>query len=254
MTDRPTGMTDVKASVASLPGVGKAALACAALAVVLLLAPLWDLAEAIIGPRPSVPAIEEVIADKEKRATAFQGYAAQAKGRSLFYNPKAVAAAPPPTTDVATPTDTRPRSYGGPAIVAMIFDEVWFTDGKRLKVGGEEKDDLKVVAMQAPWSATLSWKGVEFPVNFFERNNVVFKDGVTTSVPKPEANTTETPAPEEPATGEKPAEPAKPASDPPATPEPAPTTPPASDPGKGTENEPKTPPATTPVQGNRNQA
>lgn len=239
MNQRPAGLHDVRESVAALPGLGKAALACVVLAIVLLIAPLWDLGEAIIGPRPTIPAVNEEAEKTAERAAAFNAFVAQSKGRSLFYNPKAVASAPPPTPETTEPTDTRPRSYGGPAIVAMVFDEVWFADGKRLKVGGEESDDLRVVAIEPPWSAKIAWKGVEFPVNFFERNNVVFKDGVASSATDAPPN--EPPAEEPEAPAEDP-----PAATPPATP---PTVPPAPPPPG---DQPQTPPATAPSSGTRN--
>lgn len=249
-----TGLSPIqeaRAAFASLPPLGKAAIGVSALAVAVLIPSLWDLGKAIIGPRPTLPAVAE--AEGVPRAPLFEVYVNQISGRSLFYNPKQVAEAnpppPPPTSEDTTPP--KPTSYGGPAIAAMIFDEVWFADGKRLKLGEEEKDDMKVVAMNPPWSATIAWKGVEFPVKLFEKNNVVFKEAPSSV--NPASGGTEPvaePASEPSATPEgKPAAPESPSPAPGETPQTPPATPPAPEPtSPGT---PPPPPSETPKQ-NRN--
>ncbi|GJQ30889.1 MAG: hypothetical protein HBSAPP03_27730 [Phycisphaerae bacterium] len=242
MSERPAAWNEIKSSLASLPGVGKVALACAALALVLLLAPLWDLGVALYGPRPTIPPIKAAAENTTKRKAAFEVYAAQTKGRSLFYNPKAVSAAPPVAVENPTPEDTRPRSYGGPSIVAMVFDEVWFADGKRLKVGGDSDGDVRVVAMQPPWSATIAWRGVEFPVSFFERGNVVFKDMHGSEPPPSSPGSSDTPP--EPSAG-TPSE-----GTPAATEQPVP---PSGTPSPREPTESRNPPAATPGTPNRNQ-
>ncbi|CAG1003550.1 hypothetical protein PHYC_03074 [Phycisphaerales bacterium] len=241
----PSPIQEARAAFASLPPLGKAAIGVAALAGAVLLPSLWDLGRAIIGPRPTLPAVAE--AEAVSRAPQFETYVGQVTGRSLFYNPKQVAEAnpppPPPSTEDTTPP--RPSSYGGPSIAAMIFDEVWFTDGKRMKLGDDEKDDMKVVAMNPPWSATIAWKGVEFPVKLFEKNDVVFKD---TPPPTPPP---ETAPPEPSAEPPKPPDDAPPPTDSPGTtPEtPPPAAPPPNEPGSpGTTPPGASPPTDSPKQ------
>lgn len=173
---RATSIQETREAFMALPVLGKAALGVALLAILLILPSLWDLGEAILGPRPAIPAVAEAETRTGERAAAYSGYLAQISGRSVFYNPEASPPPPPAVTDEEPTVPQRPTTYGGPAMAAMVFDEVWFADGKRFRVGAEEKDDLRVVATQAPWSATIEWKGVEFKVDLFTRNGIVFKE------------------------------------------------------------------------------
>lgn len=135
----------------------------------------WFLVPLVIDAATPAPKPLKKIDDPQKNAeqqkVTFDGYLAQVKGRSLFYVP------PPPTASAAAePVDTDkppppPSTYGGPSIVAMLSDIVWFSNGRKLKVG-EKHDDLEVVALSPPWSSRLKWKGVEFDVGFFERSRL----------------------------------------------------------------------------------
>ncbi|MDX2131434.1 MAG: hypothetical protein SFY69_05225 [Planctomycetota bacterium] len=238
MSDPRSELAEARASFVALRPIGKAALAAACAAVLVLLLFVWDLVGALLGPYPTIPPVAEAERQSGERSTAFGGYVAQVTGRSLFHNPRAVVAeAPPPEPVDEGPRETpRPSSYGGPALAAMVFDEVWFADGQRLKVGDEAKNDLRVVSISPPWNARIEWKGVEFTVDLFRRDSLVFRDaGAPAEEPSsaagdetsPEPAPGETP-PAEPAPGETPpAEPA-PGETPPAEPAPpAPETPPA---------------------------
>ncbi len=68
-------------------------------------------------------------------------------------------------------------SYDGPAIIAMVMDTVWFTDGLKLSVGDDAKEDVEVVEVLAPWEAILKWKGKEFTVPLFARDKLVVSPG-----------------------------------------------------------------------------
>jgi hypothetical protein len=57
----------------------------------------------------------------------------------------------------------------------MIMDTVWFSDGMKLSVGDEAREDVEVVEVLAPWNAVLKWKGKEFTVPLFARDNLVVK-------------------------------------------------------------------------------
>lgn len=155
----------------------------------------------VVTPAPKpLKKIDDPQKNAEQQKVTFDAYLAQVKGRSLFYLP------PPPTASAAAePVDTDkppppPSTYGGPSIVAMLSDIVWFSNGRKLKVG-EKHDDLEVVALSPPWSSRLKWKGVEFDVGFFERSRLT-KDAPPVKV-------------EPPAAGE--AEPTDAAAEPPAT-------------------------------------
>ncbi|MEK6701170.1 MAG: hypothetical protein AABZ53_02830, partial [Planctomycetota bacterium] len=142
---------------------------------------------------------------------SMDAYVKQIDGRSLFVIPppfpRPVADRPRPEPGPTTPRPpSAPTSYGGPTIAAIINDTVWFSDGKKMAVGEPAKDDVAVSAVDAPWSATLAWKGVAFEVPFFERDRVIYPRPGT--LPLPPSTSTPEPAkkPEPPK-----ADPAKPA-------------------------------------------
>jgi len=220
---------EARAAFVSLPLPGKVAIGAAVVAGVLATFPLLRLVNALIGPRPTIAPVAEAEKQTKERSATFSVYVDQFAGRSLFYNP-AIASAPPPPPpdDPGNFEPPKPTSYGGPAILAMIFDEVWFTDGTRVRLG-ETKDDIKIVAMNPPWDATIAWKGVDFKVELFQKNTVVFKEsaarsGAVESPPAPAADTAPPPAegspsPTPPATPPGSTEPT------PAEPAPTPSTP-----------------------------
>lgn len=208
---------------------------------------------------------------------AMDGYVKQIDGRSLFVIPPPFpqvvqARTPEPIVERPKPKDPGPTSYGGPAISAIINDTVWFSDGKKLAVGDPAKDDVAVSAIDAPWSATLAWKGKDFEVAFFERDRVIHpRPGAlplppSTSTPEPakkpeppktDASKTDATKPTEVKPGEtKPGESkpgdAKPGEVKPAAPPPdGPETPKAPDP-KATDPKATDPKATDPkTEGNK---
>lgn len=114
----------------------------------------------------------------QARGEALDEAVARLDGRSLFYTPSK------PGEVVAAPTEAAedeseeiaPDKYEGPAITAIILDEVWFGANKRAKAGGESVDGVKVLSTNAPWGAKVEWRGKEYDVSFFERDRVIWKD------------------------------------------------------------------------------
>jgi hypothetical protein len=177
--------------------LGGVAIAIAALAA-------WPALLALIGPRVTVPEREAAQAPSEV-AGQFTQLRAEIDGRSLFIVPGPPVEADPEPAPVAdtTPREApKPTTYGGPSIVAMVNDTVWFRDGKRLVAGAEASGDLSVVRVNGPWDALVMWKGVEFTVPLFGRDKLVLKDGpkatelATAKLPGPGATEPAKPADE----------------------------------------------------------
>lgn len=186
-TQQPDSARAAVAAWHATSRAGKIAFLLVAAALFVLALSVWPLVRTAFGPRPQKLSAST---DKEQHAqqqdAAFSKYLAQIKGRSLFIVPPAPA---PPTPAVANADEPAkppppPSSYGGPAIVAMMSDVVWFNNGSRLKPG-DKADDLEVVSLSPPWEATLKWKDVEFVVRFFDRSRIT-KDPEASPKPSPE--------------------------------------------------------------------
>lgn len=107
-------------------------------------------------------------------------YADRFAGRSIFYRPPVRRPTPPPTREVEPPVlppptvesppavVVRPATYTGPGIRAFDGDRVWFANGLLLGEG-EEAEGLRVLSVQAPWSAEVSYAGWTGPVTIFPR-------------------------------------------------------------------------------------
>lgn len=144
--------------------------------------------------KESVSKQDERLAESEQKyAAAIDEQVAQVSGRSLFFVPGAPVPPPPkppPTPDPGPePPPPPPSSYGGPPVIGMVNDSVWFSDGTRLKVGeAPEGAGVKVLAVEPPWGAKVLWKGVEFSVSLFDRDKVIVKaPGEATDAPTTEA-------------------------------------------------------------------
>jgi hypothetical protein len=108
-------------------------------------------------------------------------YVQRFNGRSLFNKPL-----PPRTTQVATapraiektePVKVEtgpPPSYGGPAVMFVLGNEVWFRNGLTLSVG-EEGQGVKVIAADPPWKVTLGHSGGQYDIELFKKIDL-FKD------------------------------------------------------------------------------
>lgn len=117
------------------------------------------------SPADSLPAGQDRLSD----------YVAQIDGRTMFFTP-----APPPPRPVfaannqdGPDVDPPPARYGGPSVIGLLNDMVWFSDKRQAIVGGEAVGDLRVISTDAPWSVTVIWQGVEFDVPFLARDSVV---------------------------------------------------------------------------------
>lgn len=194
---------------------GRWALAIGLLASVFLVVWLWSFISALLLPAASTTSAQ---ADEKQRLAElqekFKQEIAAFDGRTVFYTP--AAPGPPPAPVDPVPGDGEPapapKSYGGPAVIAMVNDVVWFADGTRIKVG-ESAGDTKVIKLNAPWDATLLWKGAEFNVKFFEKDGVVLAKGKSTDnalatppSPDPNAAPEKPPAPKDAATPAAPAD------------------------------------------------
>ena len=156
---------------------GKVALFAFVCALAALLVSSRHLVSAATTPAARVPAASGSDQQRNQQyATALDGHLKQTDGRSLFFVPSAPPPpAPPPapkTSDEPPKPPPPPARYGGPNIIAMLNDTVWFDNGKKLEVG-QSDSSVKVVKLDAPWSATLEWKGVEFTVDLFKKDRVV---------------------------------------------------------------------------------
>ncbi len=154
---------------------GIAAVAAAALALVVLIAQAPALARAVFTGAP-VRAEEERREQErvERFRASFEQPLKQIAGRSMFFVPQEPAA-PAQTAEAPAPEkSSKPSRYAGPGIIAMINGTVWFDDGKRLTIGADPVGSLKVIDINAPWSARLEWEGVEFEVPLFERTTPRF--------------------------------------------------------------------------------
>jgi hypothetical protein len=147
------------------------------IAVVANLVPV--LSEAL-SPKPSARAVvDEVTRLMTEHDETQMVYRDRFNGRSVFFEPPARKKPPPPTppiTDIVKVDQPEkvdlepppaPARYGGPAIVAILGDTVWFEGGKRVAVG-EEVDGIEVVALNSAWSAQIGWSRGEYAVSIYD--------------------------------------------------------------------------------------
>lgn len=173
------------------------------LMVLILMFTLPSLLVAVFGFGPSDPKIETVlsslISEHEEMMTTYQ---ARFNGRSIFFTPpptpkprpkqierptdprlESLAVKPPPKIDPVS------KTYTGPSIMGIFGEEVWFVGSGfqkeilRISVG-EEKDGIKILAADPPWSVTVQYKKGEYVVNLFEIRDLGF-DKPAAEVPPP---------------------------------------------------------------------
>lgn len=160
-------------------------LAAIALAVIALFVMLLPVLRAAFLPSVDDVAPEERVAqlltEHEKEMVRYQ---ARFNGRSIFFTPPQPT--PPPMPRVERDRDEyeppvvviddepdeveKPRvkpDYNGPNIRAVIGDEVWFFGDIKVAVG-EQKNGVKVLAVDGLWGATVEYGGWEYDVPFFE--------------------------------------------------------------------------------------
>lgn len=257
MNDAPAPSGPHTPTRLGVPGIIAIVCACAGLIIVVVSAITLIRTFRVPAAGEAETAAKEAQSVELYRA-GFAKYLAQFQGRSLFRVPAAAPAveAPEPdvmASDVAPPA---PTSYGGPAIIAMINEAVWFDDGAIRRVGTEKDGEIRVVAARPPWEARVEWRGVEFTVPFFARDGLVWRDGLSpppTEAPAPvdppvkpvaAPTPTATPVPSPPVAADSPAPTA-----PPAGPAPDPAPEPAPEPATPQTTEPAPAPAPGPTEG-----
>lgn len=173
------------------------------LMVLVLSYTLPSLLVAMFGFGPGNPEIatmlSSLMSEHEEMMTTYQ---ARINGRSVFFTPPPTPkprpkqiqrpADPRPEIAAAKPTSTEERisdTYTGPSIMGIFGEEVWFVGSGfqkeilRISVG-EEKDGLKILAADPPWSVTVQYNRGEYEVSLFEIIDLGF-DKPAAAVPPP---------------------------------------------------------------------
>lgn len=93
------------------------------------------------------------------------------EGRSLFFRPKPYPTSAPPPKDTlkkeAIKTEIGPPpTYTGPKVIGAFGSEVWFKDNLKIPIG-DEKNRVKVLQINAPWTVKLGHAGGEYVVPIF---------------------------------------------------------------------------------------
>lgn len=175
MTSAHRPLEPIRTAAAQLEGWGIGAVLAAILAIIILIWQAPALGRAALTSAP-VKAEEEKREQErvERFRASFEAPLKQIVGRSMFFVPPEPAALAQAAEAPSEDKQATPSRYAGPNIIAMINGTVWFDDGRRLTIGADAPGSLKVLGMNAPWSARLEWEGVEFEVPLFERTTPRF--------------------------------------------------------------------------------
>ncbi len=145
-----------------------------------------SLISALLVSAPSRELVNQTPAGQDRLSE----YVAQIDGRTMFFTP----APPPPRPVIAADSndgpevDPPPARYGGPSVIGLLNDRVWFSDKRQATVGGDAVGDLRVISTDGPWSVTVEWQGVQFDVPFLARDGVVLagdEESARAAVPGP---------------------------------------------------------------------
>lgn len=119
-------------------------------------------------------------------------YRERFEGRSLFFRPPAPVVRPAPKQTSEKEHDAPPSSpliptnYGGPVVIAVVGDQVWFKGKDNLKLRvGEEGSGVKVLASNPPWTVKLAYAGGEYDVPIFKDYKTKFSSNPLTERPTP---------------------------------------------------------------------
>jgi len=150
--------------------LGTITLAVAAAAAVLVIwtaLPLLGLLTVSTGQQPRAVA-DDALASRTEAFAALLTRAHDAVAAREPFGKTRVAARPAPSPS----RPTTPSRYGGPTAVAMIENTVWFSDGRKVKLGdsSEASGGLSVLALEPPWNAKVRWMGGEFTISLFDRD------------------------------------------------------------------------------------
>ena len=173
----------------TINGYAMGALGAVGVTAVLIAMKAPSLMQAVTVPAASATEQLATLGDREAFDERMGQDKAQFEGRSVFFRPPPPPPPPPPPVERPVEREPepprKPTSYGGPKIIGMMDDRIWFANGQTLAVGGDEERGIRVVAWNPPWSATIEWEEVEFEVGLFERTTEKFLD------PVPDEDTTD---------------------------------------------------------------
>ncbi len=159
---------------------------------IVLVVPLPGLSAAMfttsLGQEDAGENMQDYLAAHE---TNLATYRERFEGRSLFFRPPAPPRATPQRTsekkpDALPPPSSIPTTYGGPVVIAVIGDQVWFKGKDNLKLRvGEEGSGVKVLATNPPWTVKLAYAGGEYDVPVFKDYQTEFPSSSLTERPTP---------------------------------------------------------------------
>jgi hypothetical protein len=142
---------------------------------------VWSLVVLLATAFVETPATREASSTKPAaHEDRLARYVDQFNGRTMFFTP---AKPPPARVERAPVVDNGPRiepppaRYGGPSIIGMANDTIWFSDKRHMIVGGEAVGDLRVLSTDGAWQVRVEWKGVAFEVPFLKRDGVILPPG-----------------------------------------------------------------------------
>ncbi len=157
-------------------------LASIALAGLVCVAQLPALAGTLfIGPPGEDPTLETLQEYLDGGVGERKDYTARFDGRSFFYKPKPPAPKPQAfikETPVAKSIETPPvikTTYNGPSVIYVFGDTVCFHGENMLLRVGEERNGVKVIATNPPWSVSVGWGGGQFEIDIFKRSTSGFE-------------------------------------------------------------------------------
>ncbi len=140
------------------------------------------LAQAVFSRGVQEDPVQAMVAGHLKgHADDHQKYVKRFNGRSLFNKPlppirqgPMVKTKPPEPPPPAPGPPGPPPAYGGPAVMFVLGNEVWFKNNLTLSVG-EEGQGVKVIAADPPWKVTLAHGGGQYDIELFKKIDL-FKD------------------------------------------------------------------------------
>jgi len=165
---------DVTTTKPKIGALAVVAIGAVILALVVTLKAFAPVVTAAVAPSPREPLSLDEQAERINTYNAsFDKARAQVDGRSLFFippePPPKPKPKPKPEPSKEPPPTPPPARYGGPNVIAVVFNQVWFDNGKKIRVGETDGDIEVLDNTSAPWTVRLRWKGVEFDVEIFER-------------------------------------------------------------------------------------
>lgn len=160
--------TQITSAMGALSGMSKVAVAATAAAVCVGFWGMGPIVSAVMTPGPPVAA-SEIEPEETAKAQAERLALAQKMidGRSLFVPPQP----PRPTRPTEEEEPRIPTRYEGPPLVGFLGETAIFApsggDGVFLRPGMTAQG-VKLIAIDAPWTARVAYGGGEYTVNLFD--------------------------------------------------------------------------------------